>query len=55
MPTVELFSHEACPYAQRTRMVLLANAGPVAERFYHYLQESSGRATLAQHGFVLPE
>ncbi len=39
----------------RQRMVLLANAGPVAERFYHYLQEPSGRATLARYGFVLPE
>jgi molybdate transport system substrate-binding protein len=39
----------------RQRMVLLANAGPVAERFYRYLQEPAGRATLARYGFVLPD
>lgn len=39
----------------RQRMVLLANAGPVAERFYRYVQEPAGRATLARYGFVLPQ
>jgi molybdate transport system substrate-binding protein len=39
----------------RQRMVRLARAGPVAERFYRYLQEPAARATLARYGFVLPE
>ncbi|HUF46804.1 MAG TPA: molybdate ABC transporter substrate-binding protein [Vicinamibacterales bacterium] len=39
----------------RQRMALLASAGPVAERFYRYLQQPAARATLAQYGFVLPE
>jgi molybdate transport system substrate-binding protein len=39
----------------RQRMVLLARAGPVAERFYRHLQEPAARATLARHGFVPPE
>lgn len=38
----------------RQRMVLLAGAGPVAERFYHYLQQPSARAVLRDYGFVLP-
>ncbi|HUH16816.1 MAG TPA: molybdate ABC transporter substrate-binding protein [Methylomirabilota bacterium] len=38
----------------RQRMVLTARAGPVAERFYRYLQEPTARATLARYGFVLP-
>jgi molybdate transport system substrate-binding protein len=38
----------------RQRMVLLSRAGPVAGRFYRYLQEPEGRAALARHGFVLP-
>lgn len=38
----------------RQRMVLLRNAGPVAERFYDYLQQPSARQALAQYGFVLP-
>jgi molybdate transport system substrate-binding protein len=39
----------------RQRMVLLANAGPVAERFYRYLQEPTARETLARYGFALPD
>jgi molybdate transport system substrate-binding protein len=35
-------------------MVLTTQAGPVAERFYRYLQEPAARATLARFGFVLP-
>ncbi|MCS6855026.1 MAG: molybdate ABC transporter substrate-binding protein [Elioraea sp.] len=38
----------------RQRMVLLRNAGPVAERFYRFMTESQARAVLARHGFVLP-
>jgi hypothetical protein len=36
-------------------MVLLANAGPVAERLYRYLQEPAARETLARYGFALPD
>jgi molybdate transport system substrate-binding protein len=39
----------------RQRMALLPRAGPVAEQFYGYLQEPAARATLARHGFALPE
>ncbi len=39
----------------RQRMVRLAQAGPVAEQFYRYMQEPAARATLAQYGFILPE
>lgn len=39
----------------RQRMVLLKDAGPGAERFYEYLQESEARAILRDYGFVLPE
>ena len=39
----------------RPRMVLLDRAGDEAGRFYRYLQEPAVRATLARHGFVLPE
>lgn len=39
----------------RQRMVLLKDAGPVAERFYEYLQQSEARAILRDYGFVLPE
>jgi molybdate transport system substrate-binding protein len=39
----------------RQRMVLLARAGPEAERFYRYLREPAARATLIRYGFVLPE
>jgi molybdate transport system substrate-binding protein len=38
----------------RQRMVLLKDAGPVAERFYEYLQQPAARQILAQYGFVLP-
>jgi len=38
----------------RQRMVLLKNAGPVAERFYAYLQEPAARAAFRKYGFVLP-
>jgi molybdate transport system substrate-binding protein len=38
----------------RQRMVLLERAGPVAERFYRYLQAPAARATLARYGFVVP-
>jgi molybdate transport system substrate-binding protein len=39
----------------RQRMVLLTDAGPVAERFYGYLQAPAARATLARYGFAPPE
>jgi molybdate transport system substrate-binding protein len=38
----------------RQRMVLLSQAGPIAVRFYAYLQQPAARATLARYGFVLP-
>lgn len=39
----------------RQRMVLLKGAGPVAKRFYEYIQQARARATLATYGFVVPE
>ncbi len=39
----------------RQRMVLLKRAGPVAERFYQYLQGADARAMLRRHGFAVPE
>jgi molybdate transport system substrate-binding protein len=39
----------------RQRMVLLKRAGPVAERFYRYIQDAPARAILARYGFALPE
>jgi molybdate transport system substrate-binding protein len=36
------------------RMVLLANAGPVAERFYAFVQAPAARAVLRRQGFALP-
>ena len=39
----------------RQRMVLLKRAGPVAQRFYEYLQGPSARALFKQYGFALPE
>ena len=39
----------------RQRMVLLKNAGPIAERFYTYVQSAAARATLATYGFAPPE
>jgi molybdate transport system substrate-binding protein len=38
----------------RQRMVLLDDAGPVAERFYRYLQQPPARAILRRYGFTLP-
>jgi molybdate transport system substrate-binding protein len=38
----------------RQRMVLLKNAGPVAEEFYDYLRKPPARAILARNGFVVP-
>jgi molybdate transport system substrate-binding protein len=39
----------------RQRMALLDNAGPVAERFYGYLQAPPARDVLRRFGFELPE
>lgn len=39
----------------RQRMVLLQRAGPVAQRFYRYLQEPPARAILERFGFKLPK
>jgi molybdate transport system substrate-binding protein len=39
----------------RQRMVLLERAGPVAERFYQYLQAPAARALFEQYGFALPD
>ena len=36
-------------------MVLLERAGPVAERFYQYLQSAPARAILERYGFTLPK
>jgi molybdate transport system substrate-binding protein len=38
----------------RQRMVRLRGAGPVADRFYRYLQEEPARAVFRRYGFVLP-
>jgi molybdate transport system substrate-binding protein len=38
----------------RQRMVLVRGAGPVAERFYAYLQEPAARAIFERYGFALP-
>lgn len=37
------------------RMVLLKNAGPVAESFYAYMQSPKAREIMEKYGFVLPE
>jgi len=37
------------------RMVLLNNAGPVAEEFYAYMQSPKAREIMVKYGFVLPE
>jgi len=37
----------------RQRMVLLKRAGPVAERFYAYTQQSAARAIFRRYGLVL--
>ncbi len=51
-------SHALIPEAWHTplrqRMVLLTNAGPVAERFYRYVQEPPALEILRNYGFVLP-
>lgn len=39
----------------RQRMVLLKRTGPVAERFYAYLQEPEARAILQRYGFSVPK
>ncbi len=36
------------------RMVLLKDAGPVAERFYTYVQSAPARAIFRNYGYVLP-
>jgi molybdate transport system substrate-binding protein len=38
----------------RQRMVLLNDAGPVAEQFYAFVQRDDVRAILRQYGFSLP-
>jgi molybdate transport system substrate-binding protein len=38
----------------RQRMVRLKRAGPVAERFYLYLQQPGARIILERYGFTLP-
>lgn len=38
----------------RQRMALLKNAGPTAQRFYAFLQESEARRILRRYGFTLP-
>jgi molybdate transport system substrate-binding protein len=38
----------------RQRMALLKPAGPVAERFYAYLQGPASRAILVRHGYAVP-
>lgn len=38
----------------RQRMVLLNNAGPVAEQFHAYVNGPSAREIMRRHGFVLP-
>jgi molybdate transport system substrate-binding protein len=39
----------------RQRMVLLKNAGPVAERFYAYVQQRAARTIFRRYGFNLPD
>lgn len=39
----------------RQRMVLLNDAGPVAEAFYDYMQSDAARTIMERYGFVLPE
>jgi molybdate transport system substrate-binding protein len=41
--------------ALRQRMILLKRAGPIAERFYGYMQQTQARAILQKHGFSVPE
>lgn len=37
------------------RMVLLKDAGPVAEEFYAYIQSPKAREIMVKYGFVLPD
>ncbi|WP_149587369.1 molybdate ABC transporter substrate-binding protein [Tabrizicola flagellatus] len=37
------------------RMVLLKNAGPVAEEFYAYVQSHKAREVMVKYGFILPD
>ncbi len=39
----------------RQRMVLLNQAGPVAEAFYAFMQAPSARAIMERYGFMLPD
>lgn len=39
----------------RQRMVLMKGAGPVAQRFYQYMQQAPARAILARYGFAMPK
>ncbi len=38
----------------RQRMVLMKAAGPVAQRFYRYIQQPAARRIFVRHGFALP-
>ncbi|WP_051152064.1 molybdate ABC transporter substrate-binding protein [Fodinicurvata sediminis] len=38
----------------RQRMIRMNNAGPVAERFYAYLQSEAARRVFRRYGFLLP-
>ena len=38
----------------RQRMVLLKDAGPVAEQFYAYVRQRAARAIFRKYGFILP-
>jgi molybdate transport system substrate-binding protein len=38
----------------RQRMVLMEGAGPVARRFYAYMQEPAAQRILTRHGYALP-
>ena len=57
-PVAALGAHALIPEAWHSpltqRMALLNNAGPVAERFYLYLQAPPARQILSRHGFTLP-
>ena len=35
-------------------MALLNDAGPIAERFFAFMQEPSARAIMRRYGFALP-
>lgn len=39
----------------RQRMVLLNDAGPVAEAFYDFVAGPEGRAIMERYGFTLPQ